>query len=261
LHFKHFVRVAAVALSAAALSPTAFAQCAGFTDVVDDGTGATSFCPSVEWVKNRSITLGCSSTQVYCPNNNVTRLQMAAFMNRLGTALTPQFLAVRQTGAQLGAPNYSSVQTVCATGPVAPSGTGFQVTGYPRTAIVTGLLNLFTPDGPFDVEAKLVVSTDNGNSWAPALPAERGGFAYGSLYQTVPGTATLFAPPYDISLRPHTFFDLDVGSTYRFAIQGVRQAGTGDQATTYCELHVQIVNRNGASPPRDLSAESPGRGY
>ena len=34
------------------------------------------------------MTLGCTATE-YCPQNNVTRLQMAAFMNRLGNALTP----------------------------------------------------------------------------------------------------------------------------------------------------------------------------
>jgi hypothetical protein len=33
------------------------APCAGFTDV--DSTDA--FCPNVEWLKNRAITLGCTS--------------------------------------------------------------------------------------------------------------------------------------------------------------------------------------------------------
>ena len=262
MHFKHLLCASAVVLVSATVTPAALAQtCAGFTDVPDDGTGPTAFCPSVEWLKNRAITLGCTSTTLYCPNNNVTRLQMAAFMNRLGTALTPQFLVRRQDGGELGAPNYSTAQTVCVTEPVAPSATGYLVEGYPRTAIVTGLLNLFTPDGPFDIEAKLVFSTDNGVTWLPASPVARGGFAYGTLYQAVPGTGTLFAPPYDISLRPYTFFDLQVGSSYRFAIQGLRKAGTGDQATTYCELHVQIVNRNGSSPPRDDSEGTPGRSY
>ena len=34
-------------------------------------------------MKNRGITLGCTAT-LYCPNDYVTRLQMAAFMYRLG---------------------------------------------------------------------------------------------------------------------------------------------------------------------------------
>ena len=258
MHFKQLLCASAVALVAATITPAALAQdCAGFTDVPDDGPGG--FCPNVEWLKNRAITLGCSSATLYCPGQAVTRLAMAAFMNRLGTALTPEFIARRQLGAELGAPNYSSVQTVCATGTL--PATPYVVVGYPRTAIVSGLLNLFTPDGPFDVEAKLVVSTDNGATWSPAVPAERGGFAYGSLYQTAPGSATLFAPPFDISLRPQTFFDLQVGANYRFAIQAVRTAGTGAQATTYCELQVQIVNRNSNTSPRDASGEAPGRGY
>ena len=63
-------------------------SCAGFVDVpASDG-----FCPNVEWLKNRSITLGCTDTTHYCPTASVTRLAMAAFMNRLGTALTPTAL-------------------------------------------------------------------------------------------------------------------------------------------------------------------------
>jgi hypothetical protein len=61
------------------------APCAGFTDVQD----TSAFCPNVEWVKNRNITLGCTSPTLYCPNDPVTRLSMAVFMNRLGNALFP----------------------------------------------------------------------------------------------------------------------------------------------------------------------------
>jgi len=53
--------------------------CAGFTDVED----ASGFCTSVAWMKNRGITLGCTST-LYCPDDFVRRDQMAAFLYRLG---------------------------------------------------------------------------------------------------------------------------------------------------------------------------------
>ena len=59
------------------------APCAGFTDVDTDDPAKAPFCNSVEWMKNRAITLGCSST-LYCPDDYVTRLQMAAFIYRLG---------------------------------------------------------------------------------------------------------------------------------------------------------------------------------
>jgi hypothetical protein len=72
----------AVALVAAVLAvvaaPASGAPCAGFTDVDD----TNPFCPSVAWMKNRSITTGCTLTE-YCPSSLVSRLAMAAFMNRL----------------------------------------------------------------------------------------------------------------------------------------------------------------------------------
>ena len=65
------------------------APCAGFTDVDD----ASAFCPNVEWLKNRNITLGCGVAS-YCPGDAVTRLAMAAFLNRMGVALTPVYVVV-----------------------------------------------------------------------------------------------------------------------------------------------------------------------
>jgi hypothetical protein len=251
VHVKRFLFAGAFALAAVAVSPAAVAApCAGFTDVDD----TSAFCPNVEWLKNRSITLGCTSATLYCPNDNVTRLSMAAFLNRLGDALTPVFLVKR---ADNPGQNFSAVRTLCITDPVAPSLTGFAVTGFPRTAIVTGLLNAFTLDvGGMDLQAKLVFSTDNGATWSPS--AANDGFAYGSLYAT-------FTPPGDISLRPYAFFPLQVGQSYRFAIQGVRTTpqGGGAVANAYCELHVQIVNRKGTSSPLDpVPVESTGRsGY
>ena len=68
-----------------AASPVALAApCAGFIDVDDANPAHAPFCDSVEWMKLRNITLGCTSPTLYCPNGLVTRLQMAAFMYRLG---------------------------------------------------------------------------------------------------------------------------------------------------------------------------------
>ncbi len=64
--------------------PAAAAPCAGFTDV--DSTNP--FCVNVGWMKSRAITLGCTST-LSCPNDAVSRLAMAAFLNRLGDVLLP----------------------------------------------------------------------------------------------------------------------------------------------------------------------------
>jgi hypothetical protein len=54
-------------------------NCAGFTDV----PSSSPFCPDVTWITNYGITKGCAPSE-YCPNDNVTRLQMAAFLHRLG---------------------------------------------------------------------------------------------------------------------------------------------------------------------------------
>src|SRR5688500_12237661 len=42
----------------------------------------------VDWLVNRNITAGCGGGN-YCPDDPITRGQMAVFMNQLGVALTP----------------------------------------------------------------------------------------------------------------------------------------------------------------------------
>ena len=59
---------------------SAIAQnCDGFTDVL----ASSPFCPDVTWLKTYGVTKGCAATH-YLSDENVTRLQMAAFMHRLG---------------------------------------------------------------------------------------------------------------------------------------------------------------------------------
>ncbi len=55
------------------------APCAGFEDVDE----ASPFCVNVFWMRNRGITLGVTPT-AFEPDRPVTRVQMAAFMYRLG---------------------------------------------------------------------------------------------------------------------------------------------------------------------------------
>jgi len=213
------------------------APCAGFTDVDD----SSSFCPNVEWLKNRSVTLGCTSTTLYCPTDLVNRLSMAAFMNRVGTALTPAFLRKRDASTTL---SLATERIVCVTDP-------FAVTGFPRTAIVQGMLNIYTPDAGLDVRAAVVVSTDNGTTWS--LSGTEGN-AYGALHSGL-------TPADDLSLYPTNFIDLNVGASYRFAIRATRLSGTGAVVNLYCENLVQVHNRNGASSPFDQGDGGPtGRG-
>ena len=263
MQLKRLLCASAVALAAAAATPAAVAApCGGFTDVDDTVVGA-AFCQNVEWVKNRGVTLGCTLTQ-YCPNSVVNRLAMAAFLNRLGDTLTPLLVRKRQTGGQLGSLNYNTPKQVCVTDPVTPTTTA-TIPGWPRTAVITGLLNAFTPtNASFTLQAQIVYSTTGPTGPWLAVPAGDG-FAFGALYPTVPGTGVLFSPPMDVSMRAHTTMDLDVPSTYHFAVQGVATAisgGTGQAvAQSYCELHAQIISRTGASSPFDplLDGAPPGR--
>lgn len=55
------------------------AACAGFNDV----DTSDSYCSAVKYLKDRSITLGCTAT-AYCPDAFVSRAQMALFLERLG---------------------------------------------------------------------------------------------------------------------------------------------------------------------------------
>jgi hypothetical protein len=75
---RRFALVLGVALSL--ITTSAGAQnCDGFIDVL----ASSPFCPDVTWLKTFGVTKGCAPSQ-FCPNENVTRLQMAAFMHRLG---------------------------------------------------------------------------------------------------------------------------------------------------------------------------------
>lgn len=89
------LRYIAIVAFACIAVPAAAAPCAGFTDVED----TNPFCANVAWIKNRNITLGCSSATQYCPNDVATRLAMAAFLNRLGdVVLPPNVIWVAPTG-------------------------------------------------------------------------------------------------------------------------------------------------------------------
>lgn len=61
---------------------TAFATTSLFTDVPD----TSIFVDDINWMKTAGITNGCNTAGTeYCPEDNVTRQQMAAFMHRLAT--------------------------------------------------------------------------------------------------------------------------------------------------------------------------------
>lgn len=125
------------------------APCAGFTDIPD----SSSFCSNVQWVKNRGVTLGCTAT-TYCPDAPVTRLAMAAFLNRLGTAQLPHYYARSETFAD----------STIVTGGVVCGTPGYPVTGYPRVLTAVGSVS-HTASTAQTVGAVIVFSLDDGQTW------------------------------------------------------------------------------------------------
>ena len=204
---------------ASAASIAAAAPCAGFDDV-DNGS---AFCPNVEWLRNRAVTLGCGSS-LYCPNDPVSRLAMAAFLNRLGTALTPVLLR-RELAS--GAVDLDANVVVC-------QSDAFAVTGFPRRAIVDASLSAVMP-GEQLVTAVPVVSTNNGTTWDPVTPVA-------AQLKLLPGQWN--------STTNFGHAALDVGSSLRFGVRVARTgAGSADLSDSRCQLRVLIFSRDGASPP------------
>jgi hypothetical protein len=198
------------------------APCAGFTDVDD----TSPFCPNVEWMKNRAITLGCAPT-LYCPVDQVTRLQIAAFMNRLGTAMTPVYL---YQGQGIGAvATFTVPLNICATSalPAAP---------YPRQVHHTVTLSVQTLGG-LVYTVTPVFSTDGGTTWQ--LPANAGIAQRGGSYAPWWASATAVVP-----------YDLAPNQSYVFGLR--TQAVTGDGwLDSRCQVAALVTNRNGTSSPLD----------
>lgn len=195
------------------------APCAGFTDV----DAASPFCQSVEWIRNRGVTLGCAAS-LYCPDDSVLRLSMAAFLRRLGAALTPQQIHVERASGFL----FLDVPAVlCQTASV-------PIAGYPRRASIdvsfAGLAN-----GDVDVAAALVMSSDGGVSWTPMhLLANR---------VTLP--ANQWEGASDLAL-----VDVDVGPALRWGLRINRAAaGSANLLDTRCEMRVTLRSRDGAMAP------------
>ena len=197
--------------------------CAGFGDI----DPASPFCPNAEWVRNRAITLGCTSTSIYCPTDPVSRLAAAAFINRLGTSLADVVLWNE------GAPGALDLDA----SPIACQTADFAVAGFPRQVYLDSVLS-----GTASVEtgfaSALVASFDGGVSWVPVGAA--------------PLRTTVSAGHWR-SVRESGRLDLDVGQTARFGLRASRDGlpGAAGLDNSRCVVRARVGNRNGASPPYD----------
>lgn len=81
---RRWLKAAAVlAVLATVLTPVAAAASHQFTDVPNSNV----FHSDISWLSNSGVTAGCNppTNDRFCPSDNVTREQMAAFMKRLAT--------------------------------------------------------------------------------------------------------------------------------------------------------------------------------
>jgi hypothetical protein len=207
-----------VALALGSLNAHA-APCAGFTDV----DSASTFCPNVDWLKNRQITLGCTGT-TYCPNDYVTRLQMAAFMNRLGVVFTPLVLSVQQPIV-----NPTKDQVICITADV-------PISDYRRFASAISTVTFYLPANDTTIGARNVFSTDAGQTWQ-SFDATNSGIDY--VYNLLQLNRIASVTPLG---QERAIF----GATFRFGVD-VSVSGTFSGVT--CRLRATITNRNGTNSP------------
>jgi hypothetical protein len=219
------------ALAAGAGSASA-QQCVNFGDVADDGPNG--FCPTVEWIKNRGITTGCAGGANYCPNDAVSRLAMAAFMQRLGKALTPEVLGVQGAfDTPTAIPDDQDPAIIMCVSTVAAAA------NYPRKAVATAMFSALADASPASFRAFLLVSANGGGyqSFTPMASAAARATLPAGGWGTVSVTELM---------------SLDPGQTYRFAI-GVRRENLTNAAGTFdrgrCQMTVTITNRNGTTSP------------
>jgi len=234
MHLKSFIAGCFAIVALAGAGSAAAQNCVGFTDVL----ASSPFCPNVEWLKNRGVTTGCGAGTTYCPSDGVTRLQMAIFMNRLGTALTPVSLTPGTSAASaITLPGAATPLALCQTADYAVTGAN---QAYPRRAFVYGTTNVSAPTGAgVDVKAEVAMSTNGGASWTSLSNSDH----YATLYSGA-------TPGNHVAITPFGWNDIAVGQTVRFALLISRFAGTGN-VTASCAVYATIGNRNAASTPLD----------
>lgn len=195
--------------------------CAGFTDVPSD----SAFCANVEWVRNRGVTLGCGGA-LYCPDSSVNRLAMAAFLNRLGSVLSPVALA---SAGELSAEQLS--------GGLACQTALLPAAGYPRRASIDARLSGKAMGEAFvAIHPKLFA--EHALEWASGTQEimQRVDIAAGGTGQV-----------------SHVgSYDLEAGRSYRFGLDvqlGVDGASSLESA--HCVLRITVFNYEHQQPYYD----------
>ncbi len=191
-----------------------------------------SYHDAVSWLVTRGVTLGCAAG-LYCPNDFVTRAQMALFMNRLGKALSPTHIWLEQQG---GALDLTTSPFICQTAAFTPT--------FPMRAMLVGAVSLRS-NAAFSARVDSSASINGGVTWfaLPSLMWMRAGASTGEW-----DTATRWG-----------LLAMNAGTSYRFAIQLLTDTGATSVTDWRCEVMVQFTNRNPDGVLPDSMTTAPGR--
>jgi S-layer family protein len=225
LRSRSFVILLATAVIVA-LGATVVVASHDFSDVP---TGAF-YHDSVSWLVDRNITAGCGSGK-YCPNNAVTRGQMAVFLDKLGDVFTP---VRRNINGSVNALDLDADPDVC-------KETSNYTPSYPQQALFFGKVSVVSAAAAPTVSywAYPAYSTDGGTTWTTL---NAGTDAYSSESQSA-------AAGIDAANPVTGFLNLNAGTNYRFGITITGQDDTTGDATAdtatggWCNLVTLIFNR------------------
>lgn len=199
------------------VNPIAGQTCAGF----DDLDAVHPLCPSVDWVRNRNVTLGCTGFQ-YCGADLVNRLSMAAFMNRVGRALSP------------GVEAASAVSVLVASG-FHQCLTALPDADHPRRVLVDVMVTGTPSGGAGDVELRAIASRQ---------------FQFLALGAAAVGTAVAGR---SMALTATATFDVPAGANdLQFGLHLAPKVGLSSYSLDGgCATRAIILNRNATHGPYD----------
>lgn len=205
-----------------------------------DVAQADVFCTDASWLANRGVTLGCGGGN-FCPAQNVTRGQMALFMQRLGTTLSP--VSVSSSGfsqALATLPTASSpasvAEVICRTGTIAAA-------SYPRLVVLSGWASFQVNGGSSLMRVYPAVSTDGETGWDRHGPDV--------FNQQLMAAAT----PHSFPIAAH--IPLQANKSLQVGVYPRRVGGTATGLNNgECRLNLLVFSQTGGTPPYDAGMDA-----
>jgi hypothetical protein len=194
------------AVASACLGPSPF----------DDIPQNDPICSNADWLKNRGVTLGCTA-ELYCPLDPVSRAQMALFMNRLAIALVPSVNMTEDSDSTIIDLDTESFHCVTPT---------YLVTDFTRTIILHASFSGLTT-GAAAYFSSIHYNTTGSSTVFPS--------ATNTFFDRVGATGATWT-----NVGSHATLNLDLGTSYRFAIRVARASGLGNLTDMRCNL-MQIL--------------------